>query len=62
MYLIHKLTGHRYAAPSFVAKTPCGSVVCLHHARVSIRNLFERKCLDQRADILQNAEREGSSV
>src|SRR5882672_2540798 len=28
----------------------------LHHASVGISSLFERKCLDHRADVLQNAE------
>ena len=35
---------------------PCFAV---HHASVSISSLFERKCLDHRADILQDAEGKG---
>jgi hypothetical protein len=35
---------------------PC---FALHHASVSISSLFERNCLDHRADILQNAEGKG---
>src|SRR2546426_11158701 len=31
----------------------------LHHASVSITSLFERSCLDHRADILQDAEGKG---
>src|SRR4030095_9349149 len=34
----------------------------LHHASVSISSLFHRNCLDQRADILQNAEGKGILV
>ena len=33
---------------------PC---IALHHARISIGGLFERSCLDHRADVLQDAER-----
>jgi hypothetical protein len=35
---------------------PC---LALHHASVSIGSLFERSCLDHRADILQDAECKG---
>src|ERR1700741_3427399 len=35
---------------------PC---FALHHASVSISSLFERNCLDHRADILQDAEGNG---
>src|SRR6185503_4057808 len=47
-----RLVGHRqhHAEPCFA----------LHHAGVTISSLFERKCLDHRTDILQDAE--GQSV
>ena len=33
--------------------------LALHHASVGIRSLFERNCLDHRADILKDAESQG---
>jgi hypothetical protein len=54
--------GARWSNPVLRRQHHAKPGFALQHARISVSSLFERNCLDHRADVLQNAEASASSI